>query len=73
MLHRTRALITVLSLTLGATTPAAAQLKATLIASGFSQPLGFVAHPTNPAVHFVLQKGGRVGRFVNGVVQPPTS
>lgn len=46
-----------------------AQLKATLYASGFTKPLGFVQDPTDPAVQMVLEQGGRIRVVRNGAVQ----
>jgi len=35
-----------------------AQLKATLIVNGLAKPLGFVPHPTDPAVQIILEQAG---------------
>lgn len=51
--------------------PAVAQgqvLRTRLVASGLSEPVGFVQDPTNPDVQFIVQKGGLIRTFVNGVV-----
>jgi glucose/arabinose dehydrogenase len=50
--------------------PAAAQLQAHLVASGFNAPVAFVQDPSNPAVQVVVEQAGRVRVLVNGVVQP---
>lgn len=49
---------------------AAAQLRATPVASGFEQPLGFVQDPSNPTVQIVLEKTGRAIALVDGAPQP---
>ena len=49
---------------------AAAQLRATLYASGFVQPLAIVQDPTNPAIQFVLEQRGRIRVIQNGTVLP---
>ncbi len=52
-----------------AATPAAAQIRATLVASGFDRPLGFVQVPGDPATQVVLEQFGRVRVLRNGVAQ----
>lgn len=47
---------------------AEAQVRATVFASGFSQPLAIVQDPTNPAVQFVLEQRGRIRVVQNGSV-----
>jgi glucose/arabinose dehydrogenase len=49
---------------------AAAQLRATLVASGFTRPLGLVQDPTDPGVQMVLEQAGRIRVLQQGVVQP---
>ncbi len=61
---------TVFGLAMGRPAPAVAQLHATLVASGFDRPLGFVQDPSNPSVQLVLEQGGRVRVLLDGVVQP---
>ena len=56
---------------LGVATPAWAQLKATLFASGFSSPVGFIQNPSDPTVQVVLEQGGHVRVIKNGVTQGP--
>lgn len=66
-----RSIVTSLMATLGlllAPPPVAAQLRGTLVASGFTRPLGFVQDPSNPAVHYVLEQGGRIRVLVNGAL-----
>jgi glucose/arabinose dehydrogenase len=46
-----------------------AQLRAELVASGFTQPIAFVQDPTNSAVFLVVQQDGRIRVLQNGVVQ----
>ena len=48
---------------------ASAQIRATLVASGFTRPLGFVQVPGDPATQVVLEQAGRVRVLRNGVVQ----
>ena len=50
--------------------PAAAQVRARLVASGFDRPVGFIQHPTDRTVQLVLEQGGRVRVLKSGVVQP---
>lgn len=47
---------------------AEAQVRATVYATGFSQPLAIVQDPTNPAVQFVLEQRGRIRVVQNGIV-----
>jgi len=49
--------------------PAAAQIRAELVASGFSQPVAFVQDPSDPAVQVVVEQGGRIRALRNGVVE----
>jgi glucose/arabinose dehydrogenase len=49
---------------------ARAQLALRLHASGFTAPVAFVQDPTDPAVQFVVEKGGRIRAIRNGVVLP---
>jgi glucose/arabinose dehydrogenase len=49
--------------------PAQAQLRGELVASGFTQPVGFVQDPTDESVFLVVQQDGRVRVIRNGVVQ----
>lgn len=58
-----------LACALGFPLPARAQLKATLVASGFSLPVGFVQDPSDPTVQMVLEQGGHVRVLKNGVTQ----
>jgi glucose/arabinose dehydrogenase len=48
-----------------------AQVRATLVAGGFTRPVGFVQHPADSAVHLVLEQGGRVRVLRSGQVQSP--
>ena len=48
---------------------AAAQLRATPIASGFDRPLGIVPHPTSPATFIVWEQAGRVRVVRNGAIE----
>jgi glucose/arabinose dehydrogenase len=47
-----------------------AQLRAELVAQGFTRPLGIVADPTNPDVLFILEQAGTIRTLVGGVTQP---
>src|SRR5262245_53841486 len=47
---------------------ARAQLRAELVASGFTQPVALVQDPTNPAVFLVVQQDGRIRVLQNGAV-----
>lgn len=49
---------------------AAAQLRARVHASGFTQPVAFVQDPGDPAVQFVVEQAGRIRVVRDGVVQP---
>ncbi len=62
------AALVILGLTLTAT-PAFAQLRAELVASGFTQPVAFVQDPSDSTVQVVVQQDGRVRVLRNGVVQ----
>lgn len=46
----------------------AAQVRATVHASGFSQPIAFVQDPTDPTVQFVVEQAGRIRVIRNGTV-----
>ena len=52
--------------------PARAQgsLKSRVHASGLTSPVAFVQDPTNTAVQFVIEQGGRIRVLQNGGVQP---
>lgn len=58
----------VVTLTAVLVVDASAQLRARVYASGFSQPVAFVQDPTDPAVQFVVQQGGRIRVVRNGTV-----
>lgn len=49
---------------------AEAQLRATPVVSGLTNPVGLVAHPTDSSVLLVLEQAGRVRMVRNGQVQP---
>src|SRR5687768_9029266 len=70
----TRSVVNVLVSAIGcvafSATPVVAQLRATLVASGFNRPLGLVAHPTDSTVQLVLEQAGRIRVLKAGVVQP---
>src|SRR5262245_14770768 len=50
--------------------PAAAELRSSVYAGGFSAPLEFVQDPTDPAVQYVVEQGGLIRIVRSGVVQP---
>lgn len=52
-----------------AASDAAGQLKATLFASGFSSPVGFVQDPSDPTVQIVIEQTGKLRVIKSGVVQ----
>jgi len=47
---------------------ASAQLTATPVVGGLSAPLGFIQHPADPAVQFIVEKAGRIRVLQNGVL-----
>lgn len=49
---------------------AAAQLRARVHASGFTQPVAFVQDPSDPAVQFVVEQGGRIRAIRGGQLLP---
>jgi hypothetical protein len=51
--------------TLGFANVSGAQVRLSLFASGFSLPGGFVQDPTDPSIHFVIERSGRI-RVVQG-------
>ena len=57
-----------LALMVGLAAPAGAQLRATLVATGFDSPTGFVQHPADPAVQLVLEQAGRIRLLRQGAV-----
>jgi glucose/arabinose dehydrogenase len=48
---------------------AAAQLRATLFVSGLTLPVGFVQDPSDPAVQYVIEQGGKIRVVRNGTLQ----
>lgn len=46
-----------------------ARLFATEVISGLTRPLAFVADPSDPRVHYVVQQDGRIRTIVNGAVR----
>ena len=60
--------IAVCILLLGATERAAAQIKGTQDASGFTTPVAFIQDPTDRTVQFVVQQNGRIRVVRNGTV-----
>jgi glucose/arabinose dehydrogenase len=67
MRHSTRLLVVLIGV-VGWPATAQAQLSRRVYASGFSAPVAFVQDPTDPAVQFVVEQGGRIRRLVNGTV-----
>jgi glucose/arabinose dehydrogenase len=66
---RLRNLLLSLGCALGLTSPAAAQLRADVVASGFTVPIAFVQDPSDPTVQVVVQQNGHIRVLKNGVVQ----
>jgi glucose/arabinose dehydrogenase len=64
-----RVLSVVALLLAGSVTPAAAQLRATLVVGGLRQPLGLVQDPADQTVLMVLEQAGRVRVVKGGVLQ----
>ena len=56
------------ALMLVAASPARAQLQGQIYASGFTSPVAFVQNPTDRAVQFVVEQGGRIRVVRNGAV-----
>ncbi len=63
---RRAALLLTISL---AASPAAAQLRADVYVSGLSNPVAFVQDPSDPAVQYIVQQGGRIRAVRAGVLQ----
>ena len=61
-----RTTVLVLLLLAGCSAEALAQLRTRVHASGFTQPIAFVQDPTDPAVQFVVEQGGRIRVVRNG-------
>ena len=55
-------------LILAVVAPSDAQLRATPYASGFSEPVAFVQHPSDPGLQFVVEQAGRIRVIQNGTV-----
>ena len=51
-----------------ATADAAAQVRARVHASGFTQPIALVQDPTDPTVQFVVEQAGRIRAVRNGTI-----
>jgi hypothetical protein len=51
--------------------PALAQIRATVVASGRTAPLGFVQDPSDPCTQYIVQQGGRIRVLSNGVMAGP--
>ena len=64
------AIAVAVAFTLLAAAAAAAQLRAEPVATGFSQPVAFVADPSDATRFVVVQQDGRVRVLKDGVVQP---
>ena len=48
--------------------PAAAQLRAQVVAQGLSAPIAFVPDPTSPSRFFIVEQGGLIRMLDNGVL-----
>lgn len=57
-----------LLLTVVCTGTAAAQLRTAVVATGFTNPVAFVADPTDPATFFVVEQRGTIRSITNGVI-----
>lgn len=55
----------------GAATPADAQLRSRVYASGFDAPLAFVQDPTDRIIQFVVEQAGRIRAVRNGTLLSP--
>lgn len=51
--------------------PPPPELRTSVYASGFSAPIAFVQNPTDPAVQYVVEQGGRIRAVRNGTVLSP--
>jgi len=49
--------------------PVAAQLRSQVVVSGLVQPVAFVQDPSNPAVQYIVEQGGRIRVLQAGVLQ----
>ena len=54
--------------TLAVASPASGQLRAATAVQGLTQPVAFVQDPSDPAVQYVVEQGGRVRVVQNGTV-----
>jgi glucose/arabinose dehydrogenase len=68
-LAHTASVLTCVVLILMWASPALAQLRGELVASGFTQPIAFVQDPTDQSVFVVVQQDGRVRVLRSGAVQ----
>jgi glucose/arabinose dehydrogenase len=58
------------ALSIGQLVRAQTSVKSRVYVTGLSSPVAFVQDPTNNAVHFVVEQGGRIRVVQSGVVQP---
>ncbi|MDP2055869.1 MAG: PQQ-dependent sugar dehydrogenase [Acidobacteriota bacterium] len=49
---------------------ASAQLRTSVVATGLTNPVAFVADPTDPTTFFVVEQRGTIRSITNGVVSP---
>ncbi len=49
--------------------PASAQIKATLVASGVTNPVAFIQDPVDPTVQYIVELGGHVHVLMGGQMQ----
>ena len=49
--------------------PAAAQLRATLVAQGLEQPVAFAQDPSNSQIQLIAEQAGRIRVLLNGALQ----
>ena len=61
----------VVALSAALVSDAAAQMRASVYASGFTQPIAFVQDPADPTVQFVVEQRGRIRAVRNGTILSP--
>ena len=66
MRHRIGLLVLVCCL---AAVPARGQIRADVYVGGLTNPVAFVQDPSNPAVQFIVEQGGRIRVVMNGALQ----
>ncbi len=69
-MRRSSTWVVILVLGLATVSPAWAQIRTDVFASGFQAPVAFVQDPTNAAVFFVVEQAGRIRTVRNRTVEP---